>query len=502
MQPIQSYQSIETRIQAAIDAIDAISERGDVIPNITAVASEFNVPPQRLRARWLGRQSRSDRPATNRTLTDEQELAVWFAEFKEVCDKYGIQHRDIYNFDETGFRIGIGKDQWIITRDPSRDSYPGSSTNRELITVCETISADGDALPPMVILSAVMHGAKWFTELPDGYLVGVSETGYSNDELSMAWLAHFDRFSSRRQLGAYRLLIMDGCGSHCTKQFIEFCDERNIIPFCLPPHTSHLLQPLDVVVFQPYKHYHAEAVEAATPTGCTNFDKAEFLDAIHEIRCQTLKPSTILSAFRCTGLVPYNPDVVIAKLRDAVSTPSPATPPPLDASPQVPLTIRSLKRQFQSAYNEVSRLEGTTPSLKSRLKTALNGGMAQAYAGAQAVAELESRTAAEKSRRKRSRRANLQRGGVLYAEDARDMVRHRDEDDARKAEEALQRAQAAVKRTAKAERKPFLDAVKKSRKKILESSSSRKKLMKALCLEVRNERRKRAARRKSQAVQA
>jgi len=80
----------------------------------------------------------------------------WFGRCAKVCDKYGIQARDQYNFDETGFRIGIGRDQWIITRDPTRQAYLGSSRNRELVTVCETISADGHVLPPMIIISGVI----------------------------------------------------------------------------------------------------------------------------------------------------------------------------------------------------------------------------------------------------------------------------------------------------------------------------------------------------------
>ena len=54
---------------------------------------------------------------------------------------------------------------------------------------------------------------------------------------------------------------MDGYGSHCTQEFIQFCDDNGIIPFSFPLHSTHLLQPLDVVVFQPLKHYHAEALD-------------------------------------------------------------------------------------------------------------------------------------------------------------------------------------------------------------------------------------------------
>ena len=177
----------------------------------------------------------------------------------------------------------------------------------------------------MIILPGVLHLEQWYstsTELEDNVLVGVSESGYSNDELSLSWLRHSERFSARRQLGTYQLLLLDGYGSHCTKEFIEFCDDHNIILFCLPPHTAHLLQPLDVVVFQPYKHYHAEAVDAATRTGCSDFNKVEFLAAIHSIRRQTFEWSTIISAFLQTGLIPYNPAIVLDRLG---SSPEPTT---------------------------------------------------------------------------------------------------------------------------------------------------------------------------------
>jgi len=67
---------------------------------------------------------------------NQSNLLEWFEQYKSICDKNEIQNTDIYNFDETGFRIGIGRDQWIITLDPDRQSYLASSSNRELVTSC------------------------------------------------------------------------------------------------------------------------------------------------------------------------------------------------------------------------------------------------------------------------------------------------------------------------------------------------------------------------------
>ena len=43
------------------------------------------------------------------------------------------------------------------------------------------------------------------------------------------------------------------------------------------------MQPFDIVVFESYKHHHAKAVNAATKTSCSDFNKIEFLAAITSI---------------------------------------------------------------------------------------------------------------------------------------------------------------------------------------------------------------------------
>ena len=54
----------------------------------------------------------------------------WFYhKYRQVIEGKKITLADQYNFDKTGFQIGIGKDQWIITQDPSRQAYLASSQN-------------------------------------------------------------------------------------------------------------------------------------------------------------------------------------------------------------------------------------------------------------------------------------------------------------------------------------------------------------------------------------
>ena len=56
------------------------------------------------------------------------------------------------------------------------------------------------------------------------------------------------------------ILFVDGHKSHVTLEVIDLAREKNVILFCLPPHTTHALQPLDVAVFKSLKAYFLELV--------------------------------------------------------------------------------------------------------------------------------------------------------------------------------------------------------------------------------------------------
>ncbi|RPA77615.1 CENP-B protein, partial [Ascobolus immersus RN42] len=176
---------------------------------------------------------------------------------------------------------------------------------RDLITVIETISAAGIVLPPMIIMPGIVHMRSWYeaTGLEDDWLFATSDSGYTKDEYGLEWIKHMDNISTCDSVANFfRLLLLDNHTSHCTQEFIEYCDANKIIPFALPSHSTHLLQPLDVRVFQPYKHYHAKAIEEATRLGLVDFDKIEFLANLKTIRDHTFKESTIRSAFKHCGL--------------------------------------------------------------------------------------------------------------------------------------------------------------------------------------------------------
>ena len=170
----------------------------------------------------------------------------------------GIADEDVWNMDETGFRVGYGKAHWVVTLDHDKPLLLTDPDNRKYLTSVETINGGRLSIPLMLIISGNVILEKWAKEndLHSNIAWATSPTGYSNDVLAMRWLVHFERYGHKTQVGTWRLLIMDGYVSHLTYEFYDYSQKHYIELFRLSPHSAHLTKPLDVSCIQPYKHYH------------------------------------------------------------------------------------------------------------------------------------------------------------------------------------------------------------------------------------------------------
>ena len=92
-------------------------------------------------------------------------IQEWFERVQTAIVKHGIQEGDIFNFDETGFMMGVASTAKVVTA--SEKGYrpkaiqPG---NREWATVIQGVSAQGWAIPPFIILAAQYHLSAWYSE--------------------------------------------------------------------------------------------------------------------------------------------------------------------------------------------------------------------------------------------------------------------------------------------------------------------------------------------------
>ena len=90
----------------------------------------------------------------------------------------------------------------------------------------------------------------------------------------------------------------------------------------MPAHSSHLLQPLDVACFSPLKQAYGKLVQQLARNDVFHIDKGDFLGMYKQARQAIHSEQNIISGFRATGLIPFNPERVLSVLT-ITKTPSP-----------------------------------------------------------------------------------------------------------------------------------------------------------------------------------
>jgi hypothetical protein len=362
---------------------------------------------------------------------DPKIIQEYFDRVRETILKYGIVPEDIYNFDETGFAMGLCATAKVIT---GSDRYgrpkllqPG---NREWVTAIEAVNSMGWALPSYIILKATKYLQEgWFETLPTSWKLNISDNGWTTDKIGMDWLLnHFIPHTIGRTVGRYRMLILDGHGSHLTAEFDRTCTENNIIPICMPPHSSHLLQPLDVSCFAVLKRQYGQLVEKRMRDGFNHVDKVDFLTAFPEARTAAYKPETIRNGFAATGLVPLDPDRVYQQLNIQVNTP---TPPPSRSSDthssclQTPQNPRQFKRQITTIKKRLSRRTRSPSEIVDeaimRVSKAYEMNINELLIARKEIHDLRASHEKEKQKRRRSR-AQITHDRGITREEAQNLV--------------------------------------------------------------------------------
>ena len=113
----------------------------------------------------------------------------------------------------------------------------------------------------------------------------------------------------------------------------------------MPPHSSHLLQPLDVGCFAPLKRAYYTELDNWTRWAVTQVKKETFLPAFQIAFNKAITRENMLAGFRGAGLVPHDPERVLSKLDGVLRTP---TPPPPEATPwesKTPATLKEIEAQ-------------------------------------------------------------------------------------------------------------------------------------------------------------
>nr|XP_029709500.1 uncharacterized protein LOC109411362 [Aedes albopictus] len=216
----------------------------------------------------------------------------------------------IYNIDETSFCLDPSRVKVVGERGKAAHRVT-AGPGRENVTVLMGGSASGQKLPPLIILKGKNFWNTWMADEGKGFpdtTYAATENGWMNSDT----FANYFEKSFLPAIGKYRpaVLIYDGHVSHVSLDIIEKAVKENVIILKLPPHTSHLLQPMDLAVFKPLKQDYDDAViKWQRRNYGTKMSKNAFSNMISRIWTDC-NPQLIKSGFKKGGIYPFDNDVI------------------------------------------------------------------------------------------------------------------------------------------------------------------------------------------------
>jgi hypothetical protein len=309
----------------------------------------------------------------------------------------------------------------VDRRGKAKSVQPG---NREWATVIECINATGWCIPPFVIVQGAYHLASWATEsgFPKDWVIKPTLNGWTDNETGLEWIRHFDKHTKKRTKGTYRMLILDGHESHVSAEFNQYCKDNNIISVSMPPHSSHLLQPLDVALYSPLKRAYGDQINLFIRASINHITKSEFFLAFMAAHNKTFTEDNIQSAFKGAGISPWDPDSVISRLDVRLQTPAQSLPvSPQHWECQTPSNAQQTIKQSSYIKGRISAHQGSSPTPIMEAVDRMAKG-AQAMAHSITLMSEQIRTLQEANtalaKRRRAKRTRVQLGGALSIEDS------------------------------------------------------------------------------------
>ena len=217
----------------------------------------------------------------------------------------------IFNVDETGFPLEH-KPEKVVVAKGCKHPFVVTSGNKAQITVLACVNAAGATIPPMVIFDRKTLKQELYKGEIAETIYGLTDNGWSNSEMFDTWFHnHFLRY-----IPAVRpvLLMLDGHSSHYNPSTVRMAAEQQVILFCLPPHTTHLTQPLDKSCFSALKSFWNEECHMYTVNNpgkvVTRFQFSTLFSAAWS---RAMTRGNIISGFRFCGIYPLNPDSFLAR---------------------------------------------------------------------------------------------------------------------------------------------------------------------------------------------
>ncbi|KAF9224585.1 DDE-domain-containing protein [Gyrodon lividus] len=228
-----------------------------------------------------------------------------------------IEEDCIWVADETGLQPGGRPEQCVFGPAKKKTQHQQRDKNYENITVMVTICADGKSIPPLAIYKGQAFSTNWHQDnelKARDKCVAHSQKGWTDGVIGQLWIRNFDQKTQAKVNGHAHLLLVDGHNFHYMKGFLDYARDHKIHVLCYPGHVTHVYQGLDVTIFGVLKNHWSDEQNQHESSAQQKAMKVNFISIYGCAHHAILIPENIFSAFKATGVWPFNPKVVTAEM--------------------------------------------------------------------------------------------------------------------------------------------------------------------------------------------
>lgn len=236
-------------------------------------------------------------------------VATFFDNLDVVMQRYKFEPHQIFNVDETGVTTVQKPEKIIAERGAKQVGRVTSAERGTLVTVCCTVNAGGNSIPPVFIFPRVYFRPIFLKDSPPGSVGFCHPSGWMTADNFLQYLKHFIKYT-KCSVNCPVLLVMDNHDSHISVATLNLAKDNGVVLLTFPPHCSHKLQPLDRTVYGPFKRFYNSACDAYLTNHpgkpITIYEIASLVGSSYPL---AFNPGNILSGFRVSGICPFNRDV-------------------------------------------------------------------------------------------------------------------------------------------------------------------------------------------------
>ena len=168
----------------------------------------------------------------------------------------------LYNCDESDITIVQHKHTKILGLNGKRQIPSLQSAERGLlVTVVNCMSPTGHFIPPLLVFPRKNMKQELMNGTPPGSIYACHPSVWIQSEKFSQLFLHFIKDTKPTKEDPV-VLVLDGHYSHTRNlEVITLAWQNHVDTICLPPHSSHKMQPLDKAFMRPLKTFYCQEIE-------------------------------------------------------------------------------------------------------------------------------------------------------------------------------------------------------------------------------------------------